>query len=147
MTVSELLRELESRQISLAAKGNKLCLKGKGAALPADLREELKAHRMELLAAVNEGCGRSEISLSPPAADHLLSRLQAGSRWLTTQHEAWLEGKGNAASDERFSATLVAWDGLERVLRQVYGYDGCIFGPDRRRPGEAAVVCDFCTSK
>jgi hypothetical protein len=49
MTVSELLRELACREISLVKEGDKLRLKGKGAALPADLRQELKAHRRELL--------------------------------------------------------------------------------------------------
>ena len=52
MTASELLRELEFREISLVVKGNKLRLKGKGAALPADLRQELKVHREELLSAL-----------------------------------------------------------------------------------------------
>jgi hypothetical protein len=78
-------------------------------------------------------------------SDNLLARLQAGSRWLTDQHLAWVEGKG-AASDERFSAALEAWDLMERLLREVYGYDGCIFGPDRRCPDDAPVICDFCLS-
>jgi hypothetical protein len=76
------------------------------------------------------------------ASDHLPSRLQAGSNWLTVQHQAWLEGEG--VSDERFSAALAAWDSLERTLRQVYGYDGCIFGPDRRCPDDTPTTCDCC---
>jgi hypothetical protein len=96
----------------------------------------------------SDGCEKSALSeKSPPCpgSDSLLSRLQAGSKWLTAQHKAWLEGQG--VSDERFSAALEAWDSLERILRQVFGYDGCIFGPDRRCPGEAHAICDFCAAK
>ena len=49
---------------------------------------------------------------SRPAPDafseHLLSRLQAGIRWLTAQHQSWLDDKKDAAIDERFSVALAA---------------------------------------
>jgi hypothetical protein len=79
-----------------------------------------------------------------PVADHLLSRLQAGSKWLTAQHKAWLEGNPDSASDARFSTALDAWAELKRSLRAVFGYEGCVFGPDRRCPEDAPVLCDFC---
>ena len=77
-------------------------------------------------------------------SDHLLSRLQAGSRWLTAQHQAWLDDKEDAASDERVSVALDGWDEMERSLRLVYDYEGCVFGPDQRCPEDAPVTCDFC---
>jgi hypothetical protein len=77
----------------------------------------------------------------------LLSRLQNGSRWLSAQHLAWLEGNPDAASDERFSVALAAWGELERSLRLVFGYDGCACGPDRRCPEDAPVICDFCMER
>jgi hypothetical protein len=74
MTVSELLRELACREISLVKEGDKLSLKGKGAALLADLRQELKAHRRKLLATVGGsnageyfGPPRTQNSLDSPA--------------------------------------------------------------------------------
>ena len=77
-------------------------------------------------------------------SEHLLSRLQAGSRWLTAEHQGWLDDKEDAASDERFSVALAAWDEMERSLRRVYGNEGCIFGSDQRCPQNAPVWCDGC---
>ena len=77
-------------------------------------------------------------------SDNLLSRLQAGTRWLTAQHKAWLDDKKDAAGDERFSVALAAWDEMERSLRMVYNYEGCIFGVDQRCPQDALVTCDGC---
>ena len=76
--------------------------------------------------------------------DKLLVRLRSGSIWLAAQHQAWVEDKTGAVSDERFSTALDAWDLLERTLRQVFGYEGCVFGPSSRCPAGAPVVCDFC---
>lgn len=80
-------------------------------------------------------------------ADHLLSRFQAGSQWLTDQHQAWLEGRPDAASDERFSAALAAWGEMERSLRLVFDYRGCVFTPDQRCPEDATIICDFCAEE
>jgi hypothetical protein len=92
-----------------------------------------------------EGCEKSELSPSQGIVlNNLLSRLQGGSEWFTAQHEAWLAGQPDAASDERFSSGVVAWASLEQTLRQVFGYQGCVFGPDRKCPGGATVVCDYC---
>lgn len=79
--------------------------------------------------------------------DGLLNRLRAGSQWLTAQHLAWLEGSPDAGSDERFSVALAAWTEMERSLRLVFGYEGCVFGPDRRCPDDAPVICDFCMER
>jgi len=88
----------------------------------------------------------NEKSLSQQKAvtETLLTRLQAGSHWLTAQHEAWLAGNVDAANDKRFSAALEAWDALERLLRTVFNFEGCIHGPSGRCPADAPVVCDFC---
>jgi hypothetical protein len=108
---------------------------GKAQSSPARfLRDEL-----------NEVDEKSPSSTFAPneVTDHLLSRLQSGSHWLTAQPQAWLEGRPDAASDERFSVALAAWTEMERSLRLVFGYEGCVFGPDQRCPDEAPVVCDF----
>ncbi len=55
----------------------------------------------------------SEKTCSPPAqdafSDHLLSRLQAGSQWLTAQHQAWLDEDSAVTNDELFSVALSAY--------------------------------------
>jgi len=74
----------------------------------------------------------------------LLSRLQAGGRWLTAQQEAWVEGRKEAVDDEQFSQALVMWDGLEQTLRTSCKYSGCIFGPSEFCPEDAVVTCKTC---
>jgi hypothetical protein len=91
---------------------------------------------------------KSPLSTSAPneVTDYLLSRLQAGSQWLTTQHQTWLEGKPGTASHERFSVALAAWTEMEQSLRQVFGYEGCIFGPGGQCTDDAPAICDACTA-
>ena len=45
------------------------------------------------------------------SAQALLSRLQAGTQWLTVQHHAWLDHKKDATNDERFIVALAALGG------------------------------------
>ncbi|MFQ6026920.1 MAG: hypothetical protein ACE5Q6_05320 [Dehalococcoidia bacterium] len=84
------------------------------------------------------------VQVSNSVTDQLLSRLQAGSRWLTAQHRAWMDAAPDAASDERFSVALATWDEMERSLRLVFGYEGCVMGPDQHCPEDGLVVCDAC---
>ena len=84
---------------------------------------------------------RANLSDSAP---HLLSRLRNGSQWLTVQHQAWLDHEKEAASDERFSVALDGWAEMERSLRMIYDYQGCIFGVGRECPGSAPARCDGC---
>ena len=89
------------------------------------------------------------VTVSPPVLvkdgrDLLLQRLMAGVRWMDAQHQAWIDGKPDAATDERFSTALEGWDFLERKLRHEYGYEGCIFGPGQHCPEDAPVRCDAC---
>jgi hypothetical protein len=82
---------------------------------------------------------------SNPAADALLSRLQAGSQWLTAQHQAWIDGAESAVSDQKFSVALAGWAQLEQELRAL-GFEDCIFGVGGRCPDDAPVSCDFCVT-
>jgi hypothetical protein len=134
MQAIEILDAFRKLEITARVNGDKLVVEP-GSKLPPELVAEVRQHKSELMTL-----------LSPPypEASRLLSRLRAGGKWLTSQHKAWLEGKRTAVSDERFSAALEAWDLMERSLRMVFGYEGCVFGPDRRCPEAAPVVCDFC---
>jgi hypothetical protein len=146
MTTAELVATLTSKGIALTVNGDKLHCKGKGLPLTPELRAILKGRKGEIIALLSS----SECTKSPfqPDAltDHLVGRLQAGSQWLTAQHEAWLEGNPDAARDERFSVALAAWGEMERSLRLVFSYGVCVFGPDRRCPVNSRVTCDFCAN-
>ena len=78
-----------------------------------------------------------------PPADTMLRRLRVGQRWLAEEHHRYLAEDSRAATDERFSTALAAWDALERVFR-CSGYKGCIWGEGQRCPPVALVVCDGC---
>lgn len=83
---------------------------------------------------------------SSERVNHLLSRLVAGTCWVTTQHRLWVNDKPGAASNNRFSESLALWDNLERELRSL-GFVGCIFGPTQRCPKDAPVACDECKTQ
>ena len=71
-------------------------------------------------------------------------RLQAGSRWLTWHHQARLDDNPRAESDDRFIAALDLWSAMEGNLRELFGYEGCIFGPGESCPEDTPVTCDAC---
>ena len=56
----------------------------------------------------------------------------------------WLDGAPKASSDERFILALDGGAEMERCLRLVYGYGGCIFSSDQRCPHDAPVTCAGC---
>jgi hypothetical protein len=81
---------------------------------------------------------------STAESEKALSRLRAGTEWLTAQHKAWINDQPEGATDERFSTALEGWDLLERKLRKEYGYEGCIFGPGQHCPADSPVCGDSC---
>ena len=147
MTAVEVLGELRQRGVTLEPNGDSLRYRAPKGVLTVELREALVENKAELIQLLSKA-ETSTVKLSSFQSDalsaHLLSRLQAGSRWLTAEHQAWLEDRKDAASDERFSVALDAWAGMERSLRLVYGYQGCVFGPSGRCPADAPVSCDRC---
>ena len=90
---------------------------------------------------------KSECQTPSKGVKVLLSRLQAGCDWLTWHHKAYLADNPNAADDKRFSLGLEAWDLMERTLRSVFGYEGCIFGPGKACPADSPTRCDACMTQ
>ena len=76
----------------------------------------------------------------------LLSRLQAGSKWLRCQHAKYVNDDPAAATDEEFSAALAGWDLLEQELRST-GHTECVFGAGQRCLEEAPATCDWCIAE
>ena len=76
-----------------------------------------------------------------PGAKELLDRLQRGQRWLTEQHNLWLDDDGRAVISEEFSRVLARWFELENLFR-CCGYTGCIYGAEGSCP--EGFVCIGC---
>ena len=134
MLAAEILDTFKKLGITARVSGDKLIVEPGSKLLP-DLKPEIRQRKAEIMALLFQPNAES---------DKLLSRLRAGTEWLTAQHKSWLDGNPYAESDERFSAAVEGWDLLERKLRQEFGYEGCIFGPDQRCPEDAPVRCDAC---
>lgn len=83
------------------------------------------------------------MTTTPPHIERLRTRLQGGQQWLATEHQRWLLGDTQAATDERFSRALAGWDALERVFRCT-GYTSCIWGEGKACPEDAVALCDGC---
>jgi hypothetical protein len=158
MNAAELMADLTSKGITLAVRGDKLQCQGREAPLIPELQAILKGRRAELIAfLLSQRASSAEISQESlgevtdstevnPAVGALLSRLQAGSQWLTAQHQAWIDEVESAVSDQKFSRALAAWIELERELRAL-GFEGCIFlGPGGQCPEDTPVSCDFCVT-
>ena len=79
-------------------------------------------------------------------AFRLLLELRVGQEWLTRQHHGWFAGNRHAAPTDVFSRILNDWDSRDYVLRQLYSWDTCIWGPNRRCPDEAVGDCRGCTT-
>ena len=92
--------------------------------------------------------GRSKWSKRPVAQTGVVAiqRLVGGSRWLTEQHTLWLNDDPAAVGDERFYHALDGWERLEDQLRDIQGFQGCVFGPGEHCPQEAVVNCAACVT-
>lgn len=80
-----------------------------------------------------------------PEATPILTGLRAGHRGLGEHHNLWLAAEPRAASDERFSRALAAWDLLERRYRCTAN-QGCIWTPAGSCSEDAPVRCDSCVN-
>ena len=76
----------------------------------------------------------------------LLATLQKGSRWLHGQHAA-LYGAPDSVDLDVYTKGLDRFDSLEANLRLAYGFEGCIFGPDKRCPEDAQPTCQACLGR
>ena len=72
----------------------------------------------------------------------LITRLRTGQTWLLDQHHKWQAGDPTAATDSEFSRVWNAWWGLDRSLREDYGFQGCVFGLDGACP--EGFSCRWC---
>ena len=108
-----------------------------GSKVPAELLPEVRAHRAEIVAALSRRQVPADAGLRS-----LLERLRRDQAWLTEHcdtHLAGLEAEGP------YVASLMAWDVLERLLRRLYGYQGCV-NESGSCPPAAPVCCTHCAT-
>ncbi len=81
----------------------------------------------------------------PTTQDEMVARLTKGQTWLT-QTNALLCDQAHEWTPlrRRFADALELWGQLETALRILWGYEGCIHGPDGRCPDDAVVRCMAC---
>jgi hypothetical protein len=90
MTVSQLLSALEVRGVSLVRDEDRLVCVGTGPPLPADLLEELRCHKNEVLSLLK--CGRCGTPLAGPVNKWWRVLLDSGPIYLCSAscvHQAW----------------------------------------------------------
>jgi len=83
----------------------------------------------ELIAAVRENKPAIVAALSNrrvPASTGLaalLERLRSGQAWLVEHYDAYMDGE---YPETTFVSGLVLWPSLEKLLRRLYGHQGCV---------------------
>ena len=90
MTVSQLLSTLEVRGVSLVRDEDRLVCAGIGPRLPADLLEELRCRKNEILSLLK--CGQCRRPLAGPINKWWRVLLDSGSVYLCSAscvHQAW----------------------------------------------------------
>ena len=70
----------------------------------------------------------------------LLKRLRAGQAWLVAHYDAYMDG---LEPEGPYVASLIAWDTLEKLLRTLYHFEGCICESGACDP-DAPVWCSAC---
>jgi len=82
----------------------------------------------------------------PKGCYRVLDRLRRGHVWLTEQHSALLAMPNiglRTTEDRQFMAALSLWGDLERFLRWVYEYQGCVTA-EGHCPEGSPVNCSAC---
>ena len=106
-----------------------------GSRVPPDVLEAVRECKPQIIAALGRRRVPPDTGLAP-----LLARLRAGQVWLVAHYDAYMDG---LEPEGPYVASLVAWDTLEKMLRRLYGYQGCISETGACDSG-APVWCAAC---
>ena len=127
----ELLKELESRGVSIFVDRDELVLRP-GSKVASGLLLDVQVHKAALIALLTE----------PSSPEILLARLHKGHGWLLEQHLRWRSCDTTAGDAAEFSRVWNGWWELDHQLRADYGFQGCIYGPDSVCP--EGFPCQGC---
>ena len=134
MNAAAVLEQLDRLGVSVQLDGPDLLLQP-GSRVPPALLPELRACKGEIVAALSHRRVPRDTGLAP-----LLARLRKGQAWLTEHFDGYMDGQ---EPEGVYVRSLVQWDVLERLLRRLYGYQGCLSETGACDPG-APVWCCHC---
>lgn len=151
MEAINLLRRAEAAGLRVSHEGDSLLVRGPKSIASLDLVEEIREHKVVLLAYLR-GEGQSTIAskeILPEGTVRLLRRLRTGITWLTTTHQELIATAAlHTVQEEHLLEMLDLWDHLEATLRFVYPeYRACVLGHAQRCPDQSPVSCRWCRGK
>ena len=120
ITAAELITELDDNGVLFGADNGEIWITPKSA-----LNDSLKADIKEHGAALEQ-----------------VLELQEWQQALDADHQDFMEGGGS----EDFGEYFDQWYAREELLRNVLGYEGCIWGTNSNCE-ETVVACENCTPK
>ena len=143
MEVTEVLERLTALGVTTTPTPRGTLWLEPASVIPPDLVDLVRTHKQAIIATIQQ---------RTPAETTYLQRLRAGQVWLAAAHEklSEMEARCDVVGDlynkqrERFLEALDGWDVMERQLRELLGYRGCIHGPGQRCPPDSVVVCRAC---
>ena len=135
MDCVKLLRKAEEAGLKVTQEGDVLKIRGPKSA--SAIAEKLLANKDAVLEA-----------LSPKdACQELIERLQSGIDWfIGVDKDLWKDDypiNTGTALERKMTASIHKWGELERLLRNLYEYEGCIF-EGGSCPEESPVRCTGC---
>lgn len=136
----ELLKRAEEAGLTVTCVGDSLRIRGPKSA--EAIVQELSANKSEVIAAIKDG------TLTPAPASELRARLRKGIEWfLAVDPKLWDENDYPVYDHRKLEIKMMEqtlkWLELERLLRNLYEYEGCIFD-GRTCPVESPVRCTAC---
>ena len=142
--IAELLERAKQVGFNIQVDGEKLRVRGpKG---HEDIVNEIKLNREEILVAMENN--------KPDLTDkieELKDRLRKGMDWFSAVDPIYWSDEGfsdkkvknGKTLEEIMQMQLQKWDDLEKILRNLYDYEGCIYD-DGVCPEDSPVKCGGC---
>ena len=145
----ELLKRAEEAGLIVTCVGDNLGIHGPKSA--ENIVREITAHKSEVMAILRDG------TLAPVKAGELRARLRKGIDWfVAVDPKLWDEndypvaggsrlpiGWNGSALETKMMDQLLKWLELERLLRTLYEYKGCIYDSGEC-PDDSPVKCSGC---
>ena len=136
-TAPDVVQQARSLDARLFLLGDKLELD-----VPDDFPEEvvdlLRVHKSQVVDYLRNEAGGIGLA-------GLLSRLRNGSIWLQETHEHLVAtGERYTRLEEKFLNAIDLFDGLDKLVRELYGYQDCILGSGQHCTEESPVSCRAC---
>lgn len=142
---SQLLQIADEAGLKVTRNGDKLKIRGPKSA--DDVAKNLIENKEEVMAALESR------PLAPVETEKLRARLCKGIDWFVAVDSKMYDKDGNPTSDnprnhgsemeKKMMGQTLKWLELERMLRNLYEYKGCIF-TEGSCPKESPVRCSHC---